>query len=177
MLYSDIARSNEAIPAVNTEIRGSVPLQNAHHLHHWVNAWHHNVTVTLPRCAVAFAIAPCSPRPLPWPRCLHPCLRAHAFRSRCAMSRYRDAQLPFAVAFKDRDVPAASMPSSSRTGTPLRTFSPTFQPQDRCLRPMPASIPSSAPGLRLRSMPCHACSDAQLPSLAAMRSSQRRKGR
>ena len=22
-------------------IRGSVPLQNAHHLHHWVNAWHH----------------------------------------------------------------------------------------------------------------------------------------
>ena len=24
---------------------------------------------------------PCSPRPLPWPRCLHPCLRAHAFRS------------------------------------------------------------------------------------------------
>ena len=27
------------------------------------------------------------PRPLPWPRCLHPCLRAHAFRSRCAMSR------------------------------------------------------------------------------------------
>ena len=64
--------------------------------------------------------------------------------------------------------------------TPLRTFSPTFQPQDRCLRhclrcsprlqsktrclrPMPASMPSSAPGLRLRSMPCHACSDA-LPS-------------
>jgi hypothetical protein len=36
--------------------------------------------------------------------------------------------------------------------------------QDRCLRPMPASMPSSAPGLRLRSMPCHACSDAQLPS-------------
>ena len=30
--------------------------------------------------------------------------------------------------------------------------------------PMPASMPSSAPGLRLRSMPCHACSDAQLPS-------------
>ena len=32
---------------------------------------------------------PCSPRPLPWPRCLHPCLRAHAFRSRCAMSHAR----------------------------------------------------------------------------------------
>ena len=29
---------------------------------------------------------------------------------------------------------------------------------------MPASMPSSAPGLRLRSMPCHACSDTQLPS-------------
>ena len=27
-----------------------------------------------------------------------------------------------------------------------------------------ASMPSVAPGLRLRSMPCHACSDAQMPS-------------
>ena len=56
---------------------------------------------------------PMQSKTLPWPRCLHPCLRAH--RSRCASE-------------------------------------------------MPASMPSSAPGLRLRSMPCHACSDTQMPS-------------
>ena len=36
----------------------------------------------------------CSPRPLPWPRCLHPCLALtpsarRCAMSRCAMSRYR----------------------------------------------------------------------------------------
>ena len=85
--------------------------------------------VTLPRCAVAFAIAPrCSPRPLPWPRCLRPL-----------------------VAF----VPC------------LRHRPSKTAVQDRSPRPLPSPsppMPSSAPGLRLRSMPCHACSDAQLPS-------------
>ena len=85
--------------------------------------------VTLPRCAVAFAIAPrCSPRPLPWPRCLRPLV---AF-VRCLRHR------------------------PSKTAV-----------QDRSPRPLPSPsppMPSSAPGLRLRSMPCHACSDAQLPS-------------
>ena len=84
--------------------------------------------VTLPRCAVAFAIAPrCNPRPLPWPRCLRPLV---AF-VRCLRHR------PSKTAVQDRS--------------------------PRPLSPSPP-MPSSAPGLRLRSMPCHACSDAQLPS-------------
>ena len=54
----------------------------------------------------------------------------------------------------------------SRKKSTAATTRPTAV-QDRSPRPLPSPsppMPSSAPGLRLRSMPCHACSDAQLPS-------------
>ena len=65
---------------------------------------------------------PCSPRPLPWPRCLHPCLRAHAFRSRCAMSRcamsrYRDVMQSKTVALAPMP---ASMPRAHAFRSPMR---------------------------------------------------------
>ena len=70
----------------------------------------HVTLAALPRCAVR-CLGPdachatamrsclrhrprCSQRPLPWPRCLHPCLRAHAFRSRPASSLPGHVTLP-----------------------------------------------------------------------------------
>jgi hypothetical protein len=117
----------------------------------------HVTLAALPRCAVR-CLGPdachatamrsclrhrprCSQRPLPWPRCLHPCLRAHAFRSRPAsslpaMSRYRDAQLPSPSAPMQSktalDSPAGSWLPASRLPLPACVFAPGHVTLPRC---------------------------------------------
>ena len=94
---------------------------------------------------------PCSPRPLPWPRCQHPCLRAHAFRHAFALTpSARDAPChataprmmrsylqgaPGLHAFV-RSRPASSLHAMSRLQRCAVAFAiAPHAVQDRCLGP------------------------------------------
>ena len=97
---------------------------------------------------------PMQSKTLPWPRCLHPCLRAH--RSRCASEM--PASMPSsAPGLRLRSMPCHACSDTQMPSPSPHAFAPQFSPKTVAFAiasEMPASMPSSAPGLRLRSMPC-----------------------
>ena len=123
--------------------------------------------VSAPRSRYRDRCNPCLPRCAPGLRLRSRPCHATAMRS-CLRHR---------PPMQSKTVALAPLPSSVGCLRPLPSPSPVQDRsprpqsktavQDRSPRPLPSPsppMPSSAPGLRLRSMPCHACSDAQLPS-------------